>query len=382
MKITDIQTMIVGNSWKNWLFVRVFTDEGIIGLGEATSGLNTKPVEATIEEIKYLCLGEDPREISFLNDKLRKALYLPEDSVVCSALSGINIACWDIVGKTLNAPLYRLLGGKCRPKLRAYANGWYQGPRDPIFFAERAKEVVKKGYTALKFDPFGNAYKYMDWTEIKKSMAIVAAVRDAVGDAVDIMIEAHERFTVFTAVKLGRMLEEYHAMWFETPVVSFDIPGTNEVARAVKVPVISGERFTASRQISELLSPKVIDLVNPETLKIGGISGMVEACATARSFNAWVCPHNAQSPLVTAVNVHIGVATPNVLIQECFDDFQGDSFRTVLSGYPQVVDGYFEPVERPGIGIVINEEEAGKHPYSPHNFLRLFESGWEKRNGD
>jgi galactonate dehydratase len=379
MKIIDLKTFIVGNPWKNWLFIKLYTDEGLVGLGEATAGLNTKPVESAIHEIKHLCIGEDPREIGFLMDKLRKSLFLVEDAVISHALSGINIACWDLIGKIHQAPLYRLLGGKSRERLRAYANGWYQGPREPAFFAERAKEVVAQGYTALKFDPFGSAYKFLDRQEEKKSLAIVAAVRDAVGEDVDILIEGHDRFSTTTAIRLGHLLNEYHPMWFETPVISTDIPATNEVARAITVPVISGERFTTTRQLAELLSDKVVDLVNPEPLSIGGVTGLIESCAVAASFGAWVCPHNAQSPLTTAVNVHIGIATPNILIQECFDDYHVEWTDDVLSGYPRIVNGYFEVPEQPGIGLELNEVEALKHPYNPQNFLRLFESGWERR---
>lgn len=310
---------------------------------------------------------------------MRKSIHLSEDGVLSHALSGINIACWDIIGKELNVPVYRLLGGKCRDRIRAYANGWYQGPRDPVFFAERAKEVVEMGYTALKFDPFGKSYKFIDRYEEKKSISIVSAVREAVGDDVDIIIEAHDRFSVSTAIRLGNLLEEFRPLWYETPVISTDIIATNEVARAVRVPVASGERFTTNRQVTELLREKVIDIVQPETLKIGGISGIMEACAIAQGFNAWVCPHNAQSPFTTAVNAHIGVAMPNILIQECFDDFNINWARELFDDYPKIVDGYLEVPEKPGIGMELNESEALKYPYSPQNFLRLFEEGWEKR---
>jgi galactonate dehydratase len=379
MKIVDMRTFAVGNPWKNWLFIKLYTDEGIEGLGEATPGLYTKPVEAALQEIKYLCLGEDPREIGLLMDKLQKLLFLPEDAAITHALSGINIACWDIVGKIHQTPLFRLLGGKSRERLRAYANGWYQGPREPSLWAEKAKEVVDQGYTALKFDPFGTAYKFWDRQEEKKSLAIIAAIREAVGEEVEILIEGHDRFSTTTAIRLGHLLEEYHPMWFETPVISTDIRATNEVARAIKIPVISGERFTSTRQLAELLSSKVIDLVNPEPIAIGGVTGLVESCAVAASFGAWVCPHNAQSPLTTAVNVHVGIAAPNVLIQECFDNFRVDWTDEILSGYPKVSGGYFEPSEQPGLGVILNEASALKHPYHPQNFQHFFEAGWERQ---
>ena len=379
MKITGMHTIVVGNPWKYWLFVKLTTDEGITGLGECTYGLGTRAVEAMLEEIRDLVIGEDPTQIEGLGDRWRKALFLVHGPIISAALSGLNIACWDIAAKAAGLPLYRLLGGRTRPRIRAYANGWYQGPREPSFFAERAAEVVAMGYTALKFDPFGHAYQFLEPAEEKKSLAIVAAVRAAVGDETDLMIEAHDRFSVATAIRIGRLLEAYHPMWFETPVLSYDIAATLEVARAIPVPVASGERFTALQQVSELLQGRIVSFVQPETLRIGGVSGLLEAGAVARSYGAWLAPHSAQSPFTTAVNAHLGAAIPNVLIQECFDDFHIAWARDVLSGCPQVVQGYLQPGEQAGIGVELDELEAARHPYSPKHRLRLFEAGWEWR---
>lgn len=379
MKITGMHTIVVGNPWKNWLFVKLTTDEGITGLGECTYGLGTRAVEAMLEEIRDLVIGEDPTQIEGLGDRWRKALFLVHGPIISAALSGLNIACWDIAAKAAGLPLYRLLGGRTRPRIRAYANGWYQGPREPSFFAERAAEVVAMGYTALKFDPFGHAYQFLEPAEEKKSLAIVAAVRAAVGDETDLMIEAHDRFSVATAIRIGRLLEAYHPMWFETPVLSYDIAATLDVARAIPVPVASGERFTALQQVSELLQGRIVSFVQPETLRIGGVSGLLEAGAVARSYGAWLAPHSAQSPFTTAVNAHLGAAIPNVLIQECFDDFHIAWARDVLSGCPQVVQGYLQPGEQAGIGVELDELEAARHPYSPKHRLRLFEAGWEWR---
>ncbi len=214
-------------------------------MGECTYGLGTRAIEAMLEEMRDLVIGEDPTRIEGLGDMWQKALFLVHGPIISAALSGLNIACWDIAAKAAGLPLYRLLGGQTRPRIRAYANGWYQGPREPSFFAERAAEVVAMGYTALKFDPIGHAYQFLEPAEEKKSMAIVAAVRDAVGDEIDLMIEAHDRFSVSTAVRIGRLLEAYRPMWFETPVLSYDIAATQDVARAIPVPVASGERFTS-----------------------------------------------------------------------------------------------------------------------------------------
>lgn len=375
MKITEIQTHVVGNPWKNWIFVEVLTDEGLTGIGEATGGLQTKPIEAQVQEVSRFVIGEDPRQPERIWQRMHKGLFLGTSP----AISAIEIACWDILGKSLNAPLWQLLGGKHRPKLRVYANGWYKGPRDVGFFAEAAAKVVDLGYTALKFDPFGATYRFLDRSEERLSLDIVRAVRNAVGEDVDICIEGHDRFSVSTAIRIGKALEEFSPMWFETPVMSTDISASLEVARAINVPVALGERFDRLGQVLDLLAPRVVDIVQPETLKIGGISGARKAAAIAESAEAFVALHQAQSPLNTAVNAHIHASIPNFLIQECFDDFLEPWAFDLMDGVPRVTDGYLEPSDKPGIGVTLNVVEFAKHPYGQNNFLRLFEDGWEKR---
>ncbi len=375
MKITRVRTFVVGNPWKNWLFVRVETDEGLTGIGEATSGLSTKPNEADVLELSGLLIGEDPLQPEVAWQKMHKATFLR----VGVAMSAVEIACWDILGKSLQRPLWQLLGGKHRLRLRVYANGWYQGPRDPAFFGEAAAKVRAMGYTALKFDPFGTAYRFLDSAEERRSLAIVRAVRDAVGEGVDLCIEGHDRFSVSTAIRVGIALEEFRPMWFETPVMSTDIPATIEVAKAIPVPVATGERFERLAQFLELLSPRVVDIVQPETLRVGGVSGARKVAALAASAEAAVALHQAQSPLTTAINAHIHASLPNFLIQECFDDFLAPWSRDIMRGVPQVREGYLEPSDAPGIGVELDEAEMAKHPYGETNFLRLFEEGWERR---
>lgn len=171
-------------------------------------------------------------------------------------------------------------------------------------------------------------------------------------------------------------------MWFETPVMSTDIPATIEMARRSAVPVATGERFDRLSQFLELLAPRVVDIVQPETLRIGGISGARKAAAIAESAEAFVALHQAQSPLNTAVNAHIHASLPNFLIQECFDDFLVPWVWDIVRGVPRVQDGYLEPSDAPGIGVELNEAEIPKHPYGQNNFLRLFEEGWERRGAD
>lgn len=375
MKIVDAKTLIAGNSWKNWVFIKLITDEGITGIGEITGGLQTMPVESAVHELKPLFIGKDPRNISEIHDSIYKGIFLTYSNVI----SGVDQACWDILGKSLGVPVWRLLGGKMRPRIRAYANGWYRGPRDPQFFADAAQKVVSMGYTALKFDPFGNAFRFLSREEEKLSLQIVRAVRDAVGDNIDLLIEAHDRFSVSTAVTLGYKLAEFNPMWFETPVMSTDIEATLSVARKIPIPVASGERFSHLSEFSQLLADKTISIAQPELLKIGGISGMMKAAAIAESHESFIAPHNAQSPLCTVVNTHIGAVIPNLLIQECFDDTNSDWSRSIMFGCAQLVDGYIEIPDLPGLGVQLNEAEIAKHPYGDQNFLRLFEAGWERR---
>jgi galactonate dehydratase len=263
--------------------------------------------------------------------------------------------------------------------LRAYANGWYQGPREPGFFAEAAAKVKEMGYTALKFDPFGSAYRFFDRTQEELSMSIVRSVRDAVGEEVDLCIEAHDRFSVSTAVHLAHRLEEFSPMWLETPVMSTDLEATKQVARSVRIPIAAGERSKRLSEILQLVSDRSVSIVQPETLNIGGISGTVKACAICESAEAFVALHQAQSPLNTAINAHIHASIPNFLIQECFDDFLVPWAHELFEGVPRARAGYLEPSDAPGIGVTLDEKKAAKHPYGQNHFLRLFEDGWEIR---
>ncbi len=375
MKITELKTYIVGNPWKNWVFVQVCTDEGLTGLGEATGGLSARPGEAQVHELERFVIGEDPLQPERLWHRMYKGLFLGSNV----GMNAIEIACWDILAKSLNAPLWKLLGGKHRPSLRVYANGWYQGPREPSFFAEAATRVKEMGYTALKFDPFGTAYRFFSPEDERLSIAIVQAVREAVGDDVDLLIEGHDRFGVSTAIRLGKRLEEFHPMWFETPVMSTDIAATAEVARSIAVPVATGERFKTLTQVSELMATHAVDIVQPETLSIGGISGARKAAAIVEAGEGSVALHQAQSPLNTAVNAHLHASMANFLIQECFDDFLIPWAFEIMHGVPRVNDGYLEVSDAPGIGVELDEAEVVKHPYGQDYFLRLFEEGWERR---
>jgi len=374
VRIDRVSTFVIGNPWKNWVIVKVDTDEGVSGLGECTS-ITSSPMVAEVQELARFVMGMDPREPLRVADALEKGVFLAAKQAACA----IEIACWDILGKSLGAPVWRLLGGRVHDRLRVYANGWYTCPREPNAFAEKAAEVVAVGYTALKFDPFGTAYLELSRAEEKLSLAIVRAVREAVGDEVDLMIEGHDRFAVATAIRLGNALAESRPMWFETPVFSQNVEATIAVARAIPVPVASGERLSHLSEFAALLGSGVIGIVQPETLRCGGISGGTRVAALARAHEAMVACHQAQSPLNTAVNAHLHCTMPHFLVQECFDDFLVPWSRDVFHGVPRVVKGYLAPSDAPGLGVEFDEEEAAKHPYGEDKIIRLFETGWEKR---
>jgi galactonate dehydratase len=374
VRITNVRSITVGNPWKNWVYVIVETDEGITGLGEATKGLSTKPIEGWIAELEPLYAGLDPRNVHAVRDALYKGLYLTTNP----AVSGIELACWDILGKSLGVPVWQLLGGQLRREVPAYANGWYQGPRDPVFFADRAQEVHTLGYAALKFDPFGDAYGDLSPGEMRRSVEIVAAVRAAVGDEVQLMIEAHDRFHVTTAIAVGRALAEYAPTWLEAPVLSTDADALRRVVEAVPVPVSAGERSVHLHEFDGILQAGV-GVLQPELLNTG-LTGGIRAASLAESRQVPVAPHNAQSPYMTVVNLHLAAITPNFLIQEHFDDFAVDCARDLLRGTAVRHGSQLAIPDGPGFGVTLDEHVAAKHPYSDRNFLRLFEAGWERRN--
>lgn len=377
MHITDLRTVVVGNPWKNWVFVVVETDEGINGLGEATGGLSSKPHEAQVHELKPVVVGRDPRDVRKLWQEMLKAVYLKS----YPAMAGIEMACWDILGKVLEVPVWRLLGGKTRPRVRAYANGWYTGPHDPRGFAEAAKAVVGQGYTALKFDPFGSAYGHLTRSELRDAIDLVGAVRSEVGEAVDVIIEAHDRFTVQAAIDVGTALAGYEPLWLEAPVMSTDIQALIHVARAIPVRMAAGERFSEGREFAELLHARATDVVQPELLGCGGVQGLLGVASIASAYGGWVAPHNAQSPFTTVVNTHVATAVENHLIQETFDDFLVPWSRDIMEGAVTMKDGYIEIPEGAGFGVRFDEGEMARHPYSERNFMRLFSPGWERRTG-
>jgi galactonate dehydratase len=379
LKIVDVETYLVGNPWKNWVFVRLLTDSGIYGIGEGSLGHLSKTVETAIHEMKPFILGLEVFQTEMLVSRLSRHVYADGGQIKMCAISALEIACWDAIGKALNQPVYNLVGGRCHERIRAYANGWYRCPRTPEAFADAARKAIRLGYTALKFDPFGAGWRTLSMQEEDLSIHIVAAVRDAVGPEVDLAIEAHSRFSVSNAVRIGKRLEAYRPAWFEEPVPHGNIQAIVEVARHLEVPIATGESFSSKHQLAELLRTNEIDIINFEPLHMGGILGSRKVADMVDAHYGLVIPHAAQGPICTMACVQIDTATPNAWLQEVFEDFNEPWEKLLVTNYPAVVDGYIDPPTGPGLGMDLNLEEVRRHPYHEGLDISLFEDNWQFR---
>lgn len=383
MRITTIETHIAGNPWKNWLFVVVRTDEGLHGVGEGTINGFTKTTAAAVEDLSHLVIGQDPRQIEHLVLTMKRDYYNDAGMAQSAACAAIEMACMDITGKALGVPVWQLLGGKVRDRIRTYANGWYRCERTPAAFAEAAQATVADGYRALKFDPFGDCHLRCDLPEENLALAIVAAVREAVGPEIELMIEGHCRFAVGQAVKIGHRLEPFNITWFGEPCPPQRIEDTIEVARRVPVPVSSGESLVSKEAFATLVAPGAIAVYQPEIMALGGISIARHVCAMVESFSGVVAPHNAQGPISTVACLHLAASCTNYLIQEYFDQYNVAWERDLTTWHPRFdpADGTLEIPTGPGLGVDLNLDEIARHPYQPGNYLPLFNNDWHKREG-
>jgi galactonate dehydratase len=379
MRIKDISTYLVGNPWKNWVFVRVDTDEGVHGIGEGTLGHFSRTVEAAIHEMKHLILGLDVFQVEMIVQRMARDVFADGGQIKMCATSAIELACWDVIGKALGQPVYNLLGGRCRDKVRVYANGWYRCPRTPEAFAAKAREVVALGYTAMKFDPFGTAWRRMTRAEEDLSIDIVAAVREAVGPTVDLIIEAHARFGVATAIHIGKRLEPMSPAWYEDPVPHRNPQATTEVARHLEIPVGTGESLSSKQQFVELLRDDAIDVVTIEPLHLGGILGSRKIADLVDAHYGVIVPHSAQGPICTLACLQIDACTPNFYMQEYFDQFNVGWEKDLLTWNPRLIHGCLELPTTSGLGADMNLEVVKEHPYHEIGDISLWDQDWHYR---
>ena len=380
MKIVKIDTYVVAMPWKNWLLVEVHTDEGISGIGEATVNAFARTVETAIRELESLIIGKDPFQPRRIAEGMRRDVYTDGGQVQGCAIAAIETACFDIMGKALGTPLYNLIGGKYRDRIRTYANGWYRGERTPENFAACAREVVGLGYTALKFDPFGDAYRVISRREEDLSIDLVAAVRDAVGPNVELLIEGHSRFTVATAITIAYRLQPFHIGWFEEPVPHHRIDSVVEVSRNAPVPVATGESFHSTAQFAELIKHDTVHILQPEPMSLGGIQAIADVASMAEANNCMISPHCAQGPVGSYISMHIGAAYRNFYLKEHFDDFEVDWVGELLIGDMTHKDGHLEISDAPGLGAELNHDVVKAHASTENRFIALFKPGWEMRD--
>lgn len=380
MKIESIRSCVGGNPWKNWVFVLVRTDDGLEGVGEATLGALTRTVQQGVAELAPLVVGMDPFDVEDIILRLTPDIYADGAQIHGAIVAGVEMACWDLMGKAVGQPVHRLMGGRVRNEVPVYANGWYRSERTPEAFAEQARRMVDKGYRALKFDPFGSSWMLESSVDAARSLDLVAAVRDAVGPAVDLMIEGHSRFSVPHAKKVAAALQPYHPAWFEEPVAHRSIKATAEVARDSPVPIATGESFTSLEQFAELFDAGGIGIVQPEPVHLGGLWRARQVAGMAAAHYAVVAPHNAQSPVATAACLQLAACIPNFYVLETFEG-NVDWEKAIVRPALEVQNGYLRVQDHPGLGVALDEDELRRHPYDAGNVISLFREGWERRVG-
>ena len=371
MKITGIRTHIFSskhrNAERNWLVLRLTTDEGIEGLGEASMLRDEPLVIGLLEEwVETYLVGKDPLHHELHWTRMYQDGVGRGGRLFSTALSGIDIALWDLKGKALGVPVYELLGGPFQDRLRVYANGWYTNPGTPEQNADEALRVVEMGYTAMKFDPFGqHNYYTIGPEEAQLAEDRVAAVREAVGPSVEILVEVHAKFNVHTAVHLGKRLEQYRPFWFEEPVSYENVSEMVQVRRRVDIPIATGERLYLKFPFYELVKAEAADILQPDMCNAGGITELKKIAAIAESQHVMMAPHNTNAAVGTMASLHLDASLPNFLIQEYHAEFYEPHYFEVFDGLPRQSGGYVELPRTPGLGLTFNEDVAAAHPYKP-----------------
>ena len=378
-KILQMSLLVMGSAWRNLTFLKLTTDEGLVGVSEVRLSNRTNALLGYLEECKkrYI-LGSDPLRIEQIVQRMFRDDYGRVGEICASAISLVEMACWDIVGKAANLPVYVLLGGAARDKIKAYANAWYQVPRTPDDFAKAAKGAVAKGYRALKFDPFGAGWYEMERKDRLQCVALVEAVRTAVGPDVELLIEMHGRFSPATAIRVARDLEPFEPSWVEEPVPADNIKALAKAAKHIRIPVATGERLHHKGEFRELFERQACDIIQPDITECCGLLEVKKIAAWADVCYMTVAPHNVGGPVSTATALHLAATLGNFKIQEHFNDFTEPHTRECASGCPKVVDGYFSLPDGPGLGVNLNEDVIKAHPPTGGHF-NLFTDDWQKR---
>ena len=370
MKITSITTQVVNARLRNWVFVRVETDvPGLVGLGEATLEFQTRGVVGAVEDLALLVIGQDPRNIEHIWQVLFRHPFFKGGIVTMSALSGIDQALHDIKAKHLGIPLWQLLGGLTRQRLRMYDH-LGGGNSEAVYhdaavasFAEKAAKSRADGFSAVKILAVGRTAPLDGRAALKSAESLMRAARDGAGDDMDIMVDLHGRTTAAMAIQYAAVLEPYRPWFIEEPCQPEDWQGTARVARSTKIPIAAGERLCHRREFLPLLQAGAIAVAQPDVCHAGGLTELRRIAALCDTFGVSMAPHNPLGPIATMVNIHLGFATPNFLIQEVMrsDVPWRDE---IVSGVTPIVGGHVVPSQAPGIGVEIDFAAAARHPYA------------------
>ena len=366
MKISGIRTFLVDSGLtKQWLFVKMDTDEGISGWGEAYAWADReRSIEYLVQQMGRYLVGRDPFQIKHFTHVMYRDFAGKRGSMeFYCALSGVEQAMWDIVGKKLCTPVYNLLGGACRDKIRVYANAWFHGGEHDEL-ATNAVGAIERGFTALKFDPFPGSWRtHIGKEEEQTAIQNVRSVREAVGPEIDILVEVHRRLAPMHAVRVAHALEEFDVFWYEEPVASENIDALAEVRQRIDIPVVTGEALYAKAGFREVFARRAADIINPDVCNCGGILELKEIAAMAEPYYVIVSPHNFNSTTIgLAATLQVAACIPNFLITEYFVSFadRGDE----ISVHPfQVEDGYIQLPTTPGLGLELDEDALARYPY-------------------
>lgn len=367
MKIIDIRHHLIHpGAGKNLCFVRIDTDEGIHGWGECyTQADRDVQITAHIDMLKRYLIGRDPTNIKHFMQMVYDDFAGRRGAMdLWCAVSGLEHAMWDILGKVSGQPVYKLLGGPVRSKIRVYANGWGGGGWDSADLADRASQIVESGFTALKFDPIPGPWRTFVSKDVERqAVENVRAVRQAVGTDVDILVEMHRRLAPMHAVKIARGIEEYEPFWYEEPVLAENIDALASAKQNINIPVVTGEELYTKFEFREVFEKQAADIINPDVCNVGGILELKEIAAMAEPYFVVVSPHNYNSTtLGLAATVNASATMPNFLITEYFVNFE-ELGKDIATTPFEVENGYINLPESPGLGIDLDEESLAKYPY-------------------
>ena len=383
MKITNIETLVCNARMRNWIFVKVLTDQpGLWGWGEATLEWHTRAVVGAIDDLSQLLIGEDPTRIEHLWQMMYRQHFWHGHGIVRgTAISGIDIALWDILGKVHGVPCHKLWGGPVRDYVRTYSHlgggrmeAMYETrPSDAARFADLAQQSVADGFTAFKCMAVPETAPIEGLQPIRYAEACVAAMREAVGDSIDIMVDCHARPSPRMGVLFAKALEQFGLYFFEEPCWPENIDGLAEVQRSVATPIATGERLVSQHSFRELLEKRACSVLQPDITHCGGLSEARRIAAMAEAYRVALAPHNPQGPVSTAASLEFGFATPSYIICETVHldvPWRADVVREgfVIEPKGRIV----RPNSRPGLGIEINEEEFRKHPFQQELLQRSF----------